>query len=154
MDRWLAACLRALCCVVVIAATCGAPATAANLLELNFWLEGPHYEGKLPTCQTPAALDKISSRFAQKEREFWNSTIEIVGYTHVHETAFRPWDRDLIPRRYCSARAMLSNGVERPIYYFIGEGYGMIGAGWGVEWCVVGYDRNWAYNPACKMARP
>jgi hypothetical protein len=25
---------------------------------------------------------------------------------------------------------------------------------WGVEWCVVGLDRNWAYNPRCKMARP
>ena len=24
----------------------------------------------------------------------------------------------------------------------------MIGASWGVEWCVVGLDRNWAYNPA------
>jgi len=31
---------------------------------------------------------------------------------------------------------------------------GMIGASWGVEWCVVGLDRNWAYNPRCKMARP
>ena len=30
----------------------------------------------------------------------------------------------------------------------------MIGSSWGVEWCVVGLDRNWAYNPACKMARP
>ena len=30
----------------------------------------------------------------------------------------------------------------------------MIGAYWGVEWCVVGLDRNWSYNPACKMARP
>jgi hypothetical protein len=30
----------------------------------------------------------------------------------------------------------------------------MIGAIWGVEWCIVGLDRNWAYNPACKMARP
>jgi len=25
---------------------------------------------------------------------------------------------------------------------------------WGVEWCVVGLDRNWAYNPTCKMAQP
>ena len=24
----------------------------------------------------------------------------------------------------------------------------MIGMTWGVEWCVVGLDRNWAYNPA------
>ena len=32
--------------------------------------------------------------------------------------------------------------------------YGMIGATWGVEWCVVGLDRNWAWNPACKAAKP
>jgi hypothetical protein len=30
----------------------------------------------------------------------------------------------------------------------------MIGSTWGIEWCVVGLDRNWSYNPACKMARP
>jgi hypothetical protein len=30
----------------------------------------------------------------------------------------------------------------------------MIGMKWGVEWCVVGVDRNWAYNPQCRMARP
>jgi hypothetical protein len=31
-------------------------------------------------------------------------------------------------------------------------GFASIGAG--VEFCVVGLDRNWAYNPACRMARP
>jgi hypothetical protein len=30
----------------------------------------------------------------------------------------------------------------------------MIGMSWGVEWCVAGTDRNWAYNPGCEMARP
>ena len=30
----------------------------------------------------------------------------------------------------------------------------MIGANWGVQWCVVGADRNWAYNPDCKAAGP
>ena len=29
-----------------------------------------------------------------------------------------------------------------------------IGASYGVEWCVVGLDRNWAYNPRCRWARP
>ena len=29
----------------------------------------------------------------------------------------------------------------------------MIGGSWGVQWCVVGVDRNWAYNPDCKMAQ-
>jgi len=30
----------------------------------------------------------------------------------------------------------------------------MLGTSYGVQWCVVGLDRNWAYNPQCKMARP
>jgi hypothetical protein len=30
----------------------------------------------------------------------------------------------------------------------------MIGMDWGVNFCVEGLDRNWAYNPACRSARP
>jgi len=44
--------------------------------------------------------------------------------------------------------------VRRPVHYLIGEDMGEIGAVWGVDWCVVGLDRNWANNPACAMARP
>jgi hypothetical protein len=146
--------VRSWCCAIILAAFGSVPATAANLFELNFWLEGPRYEGVLPTCDDQSALAKISSRFSQKEREFWNSGLAIVDFSHVRERAFRPWDRDLIPRRFCNARAHLSNGKWRPVHYLIGEAYGTIGATWGVEWCVVGYDRNWAYNPACKMAQP
>jgi hypothetical protein len=40
------------------------------------------------------------------------------------------------------------------MYYNIGEDLGFIGASWGVEWCVVGLDRNYAYAPACTMALP
>ena len=49
---------------------------------------------------------------------------------------------------------LINDGTRRPIYYGIGEDTGIIGVTWGVEWCVVGLDRNWAYNPACKAARP
>ena len=34
------------------------------------------------------------------------------------------------------------------------EQLGSTGFGQGVEWCVVGLDRNWAFNPACKAAKP
>lgn len=130
------------------------PAQAASWLEKNFWLEGPRYDGVLPSCDYPPALAKITSRFATKESRFWNSALEIVRIDRIRETAFRPWDRDLIPRRFCTARAALSNGQVRPVYYSIGEDTGMIGATWGVTWCVAGYDRNWAYAPNCRMARP
>ena len=36
-------------------------AEAAGWLEKNFWLSGPRYSGKLPPCDHPVALSKISS---------------------------------------------------------------------------------------------
>jgi hypothetical protein len=31
---------------------------------------------------------------------------------------------------------------------------GMIGMDWGVNFCVIGLDRNWAYEPHCRAAKP
>lgn len=131
-----------------------APAHAANWLEKNFWLSGPRYSGKLPECDNTMALAEIASRFGSKEFRFWNSGLKIVNFDAVRETGNRPWNPDTIPRRFCSGRALLSDGVWRPVHYLIGEDFGMIGATWDVEWCVVGLDRNWANNPACRMMRP
>ncbi len=127
---------------------------AANLLEKNFWLSGPRYDAVVPLCEEPWPLERIQSRFAEKEGRFWESGLQIVGFEKVREIAFRPWVADAIPRRFCSATALVSDGKKRPIYYSIIEDAGIIGASWGVEWCVVGLDRNWAYNPSCRMARP
>jgi hypothetical protein len=130
------------------------PAGAANPFEMNFWLSGPRYDGVLPPCEHQYVLDKIRGRFGTKEGRFWNSDLRIVGFEAVRETAFRPWAPQTIPRRFCSAIALTSDGQRRPVHYSIAEDTGMIGASWGVEWCVAGTDRNWAYNPGCAMARP
>jgi hypothetical protein len=130
------------------------PASAASIFELNFWLSGPRYDGVLPPCDSTAALDIISARFAEKEDRYWNSNLTIQGYERVREVAFRPWAPNTIPRRFCTAIALVSDGLRHPVHFSIGETTGMIGAGVGVEWCVVGLDRNMAYSPACKMARP
>ncbi|HEY0327912.1 MAG TPA: hypothetical protein VGC77_02360 [Rhodopseudomonas sp.] len=127
-------------------------AQAANPLEMNFWLSGPRYDGDLPACE--AGLSSISSQFAEKERSFWNSGLVITGFYGVHEVAFRPWQSDNIPRRHCAADAMLNDGKARPVYFSIIEDGGLASFGTGVEFCVVGLDRNWAYNPACKAAKP
>jgi len=128
------------------------PAQAASWFEKNFWLSSPGYDGYLPPCE--AALPRIANRFAQKESEFWKSNLQILGFQRVREIAYSPWARGTIPRRFCSAVADVSDGRRHAVYFWIGEDTGFIGADWGVEWCVVGLDRNWAYNPACKMARP
>jgi hypothetical protein len=130
----------------------GQPAEAANPLELNFWLSGPRYDGRVASCE--AALPTITSQFQEKESTFWNSTLQITAYGRIHETAFRPWQSDNIPRRYCSADVMINDGKQRTVHYSIIEDGGFASFGQGVEWCVTGLDRNWAYNPRCTSARP
>jgi hypothetical protein len=128
--------------------------SAAGFIEKNFWLSGPRYDREMPACDYPAALDRIIGDFHNKEARFWNSELQIVGIENIHQTAVLPWAAQSIPRRFCSGTAVISDGVKHPIYYSIAEDAGLIGANWGVDFCVAGLDRNWAYGPACRAARP
>jgi hypothetical protein len=130
----------------------GQPAEAAYPWELNFWLSGPKYDGRVKVCEK--VLGTITAQFQEKESRFWNSSLQIKAYGQIHETAFRPWQSDNMPRRYCSADVMLSDGQLHQVHYSIIEDGGFAGFGQGVEWCVTGLDRNWAYNPSCKAAQP
>jgi hypothetical protein len=144
--------LGLLASTVIAGLAAASPAQAANWLEMNFYLSGPRYDGVVPPCDY--GLDRIASGFSEKEGSFWNSGLQIVGFDRVRETAFRPWANDTIPRRFCTATAHISDGSKHAVNYWIGEDTGFIGATWGVTWCVVGLDRDWSYNPKCKMARP
>lgn len=114
------------------------------------------FEGDMPGCQDPGVLEKVSNQFAEKEAKFWNSSLTIVAYDRIERTAWRPAGLDYYPRRYCSALATTSDGVRRKVDYSVREGLGIIGATWGVEFCVHGLDRNlaYAYATACREARP
>jgi hypothetical protein len=127
---------------------------AANLLEKNFWLSGPRYDRDVPTCDYSQALDRIIANFHTKEFRFWNSELRIVGIENIHETAELPWAAQSIPRRFCSGTAVINDGTKHLINYAIEEDTNMIGMGWGVNFCVAGLDRNWAYRPECRAAGP
>jgi len=138
----------------LIAAVAAAPAGAANWFEKNGYLTGPRYDSKLPACDNYWALNTIKSRFSTKESTFWVSSLEIKTFDQIKEVAFRPWADGTIPRRFCAGRALISDGIWRTVRYSIVEDAGMISWSWGVDWCVIGLDRNWAYNPACQEAGP
>ena len=112
------------------------------------------YSGNLPACDDPGVLARIADRFAQKESGFWNSPLQIGGYDRIREIGFRSNGLGYIPRRYCLARALGSDSRKRTLIYDVEESLGMIGWGYGVEWCVVGLDRDLAYAPACSALRP
>ena len=140
------------CAAAMTLLALGQPAKAANPLELNFWLSGPKYEGRVAPCE--AALSTISTQFQEKESTFWNSALTITGYGNIHEVAFRPWQSDNIPRRYCSGSVTLNDSSVHRVHFSIIEDGGFAGFDQGVEWCVTGLDRNWAYNPGCRAAGP
>jgi len=139
-------------CGILLGALSLDGARAANPLELNFWLSGPRYDGRVADCDR--ALPVIATQFWEKEGSFWNSPLQITGFAGVHEIAFRPWQSNNIPRRYCTGEALLSDGKVRKVNFSLIEDGGFAGYGNGVEWCVVGLDRNWAYNPGCRAAKP
>ena len=106
---------------------------AAGWLEKNFWLSGPRYDSNVPLCEEPGPLNKIVARFATKEGRFWNSALTIVGFEKIREVAWEPWSSGTIPRRYCTASVLVSDGKRHQINYSIIEDGGFAGFGQGVE---------------------
>ena len=127
---------------------------AASWLEENFWLSGPRYDRVVPACDYPGALDRIIANFHTKEYRFWNSQLRIVGVENIHETAWLPWAAQSIPRRFCSGTAVINDGARHALFYSIAEDTDLVGFGWGVNFCVDGLDRNDAYSPNCRAAKP
>ena len=98
---------------IALAVASAQSARAASWLEMNFYLSGPRYEGVMPPCDYPDALIKISSRFNERENNFWNTNLKIVAFERIRETAYRPWAANTIPRRFCSGLVEVSDGFTK-----------------------------------------
>ncbi len=130
------------------------------------------WSGRVPACDDPSVLSTIQSRFSHRESSYWQSGLEVVGFDRVRETGYRSTGTDYIPRRYCSAQAFINDQKTRNVVYSVGEdlnfsggdpftlllrAFGNTSSGftdYGVDWCVVGLDRNYAYGMNCHAARP
>jgi hypothetical protein len=120
------------------------------------------FSSDLPKCDDGNVTSTISGRFNQTENEFWGGKNAVLGFERIREIGFRADGLSYIPRRFCVARvAVVDPRVPPPprpethtiVYNVIAAG-GIIGWTWGVEWCVVGFDREHAYEPACEVLRP
>lgn len=136
------------------------------------------YYAAMPACDSEQVLSTVQSRFEQRESKYWKSGLVIEGFVKVRETGFRSTGLDYIPRRYCQAGAVMNDRKVRNVVYWIGEDMNMTGGNvvrslsqsltfgllpafnaspfdnWGIDWCVVGLDRNYAYAQNCRAARP
>jgi hypothetical protein len=156
--------------IVLLAAVLAGPALANSPRIAAESLERPYpYDAQVAACADPAVLSFIQGRFDHREARYWNSPLRVVGFDHIRETHFRPNGHDLIPRRYCTGRVLLSDNSKARLDYHVLEDQGFSGwhgslflglvrfptpGSFNVEWCISGLDRHRTYAPDCRMARP
>lgn len=140
--------------LLLAALSCAAPFAAAAYDVVPAEKRVLPYVANLPTCGDPSVLAEITVAFAEKEVKFWNSSLQLIQYENIKPLAWRPWGLDTIPRRYCTGTVTMSDGRHSRIDYSVREDLGFIGNSWGIEFCILGLDRNLAYAPSCRMARP
>lgn len=112
------------------------------------------YVGNVYQCDVPGILGRIQAVFRTTQNAYWKQDLQIDSFDRVRELSYRGNGAEYIPRRHCIARAHLSDNSLHTIIYDIEESQGIIGVGDGVEWCVVGLDRLFAFSPACSTLRP
>ena len=145
-------CARRLAGFLALLLLAATPATAENFT----FYKSPHREAPWngPACDDPKVLKQIHARFDQTEAAYWHTGIRMAMITHVRQTAFQDWQPLIIARRYCSAMAYLTNGARYELVYWLRSEQGFAGTDWGMQYCLVGRDRDMAYAPYCRMLRP
>lgn len=108
----------------------------------------------LPACDDAGVLGEIQWRFRDRESVYWQTGLEIAHFESVAERGYRSWGEDYIPRRFCQAKALLNDQGVRSVSYTIDRDLGFLGLSYGVHWCIVGLDRFYANEIACRMLQP
>ena len=112
------------------------------------------YVGNVYKCDEPAILARMQGVWRTTQNAYWKEDLQMLSLDRIRELSLRGNGTEYIPRRYCIARGHFSDDSVHTVIYDIEEGMGIIGVGDGVEYCVVGLDRQFAFAPACSTLRP
>ena len=108
-------------------------------------------------CANQAVLSRISSRFTYQVNHVPHlAKVAIADFHRIRESRHQPkiaGERP-IDRRYCHARADMTDGRSRDVWYVIERPMGFAGLGSNVEFCVSGFDRWNVYDGRCRVLRP
>lgn len=124
-----------------------AAASAADVVAVSISEPGLCGHGKV--------LGRITQRFRHQVRHVPHlPQVEIVDFQRIRESRHLPQRADRpIDRRYCHAKAALSDGRSRDVWYLIERPMGFAGIGSNVEFCVSGFDRWHVYGGRCRTVR-
>ena len=106
----------------------------------------------VPMCDEPVVINAAKRFVARAEPVYLIPEIaELALIRELPEVFENPSPLD---RRYCTAHAKLTNGVETRAYYFLEEDSGFVGISWKIYVCLIGGDDWYIYDGECRVARP
>ncbi|MCD2469613.1 hypothetical protein LQ948_00125 [Jiella sp. MQZ9-1] len=144
------------------------PAAAADLGTLR---PPAVFNAKVPACDSPAVLGEVESQFEYGAPRMLQAKLTIQEFSGMFEKAYQPEVTadpypapNPIERRYCQAKALISDGQWRTVYYVIEYPMGFAAAadtlgafspvrGWRAEGCVLGLDTWHVYGANCQSLR-
>lgn len=130
--------------------------TAAEAADLR--VAAPAATRPAPTvdaadCGDEATLAKIVERFAWAEANTWHRGY-VIERIEAPRLRYRNEDGpSMIRHRHCEARAVMTDGSARPVFYTVEERMGLASIGRGVTFCVLGLDPWHIYDSACRTLR-
>ncbi|MCQ0986752.1 hypothetical protein [Jiella marina] len=154
-------------CLSIMTASVALPAAAADLQKYR---PAP-IKTNVPTCDNADVLGEVEDQFEYGAPRMLEAKLEILEFTGMFEKAYLPPvtddpypDPNPIERRYCQAKALISDGKWRTVYYLIEYPMGYAAAdsylgifspvrGWRAEGCVLGLDEWHVYGANCQSLR-
>ncbi|WP_208999175.1 hypothetical protein [Roseibium sediminis] len=116
-------------------------------------LAHPSGGARLPSCDAGSVQSAVA-RTMSRARKDYNDGLRITGLNRISQSRLDAGGTSVIARRYCRARADLSNGSVRTVYYVLEEDNGFVGIGWAVRACIPSADKWHVYGNACSTTRP
>ncbi len=107
----------------------------------------------VPKCEDGAVLDIIRDKFSYADQNILHRNLSIAVVDRIHQAHAGSNDPSPIFRRYCEARANLSNGKHTTLYYLLEQDAGFVGVTWNVEYCLIGLEPWRIHDGRCHTLR-
>ena len=104
-------------------------------------------------CAAPHVLSGVMSRFNWAERNTFKRGFELSALANPRANPDPVLNVGVIPKRYCVAEAVMSNGTRSTAYYVILMGQGLAGIGDGLDFCILGLDPWRVHDGECRTVR-
>ncbi|EFO31789.1 putative cytoplasmic protein [Roseibium sp. TrichSKD4] len=107
----------------------------------------------LPHCDASNVMSAVAGSMKRAQQAYQNG-LHIAGLSNVKQSRLDANGPSAVARRYCRARATLSDGRTRTVYYMVEQDAAFVGIRWDVESCVAAADKWRVYGNHCSTVRP